>query len=120
MNSSRTPTDGTGCVAGRVAASLASMIHVEKTRDGDPVELMVVVRGGGSESRHRVRAARADLERLAPGQPPERCVEAAFRFLLDREPKESILGEFELTVIARYFPEFERELPEYLGRLPPI
>jgi hypothetical protein len=40
---------------------------------------------------------------------PERCLEAAF--LLDREPKESILGRFDAAVISRYFPEFERELP---------
>ena len=46
----------------------------------------------------------------------ERCLEAAFRFLLDREPKESILGRFDVTVISRYFPEFERELPHYLSR----
>jgi hypothetical protein len=94
------------------------MIHVERLNDGDPVELAVVVREGGSESRHRVQVSRRDLERLAPGETAERCVEAAFRFLLDREPKESILAEFELTVIARYFPEFERELPDYLTALP--
>jgi hypothetical protein len=40
----------------------------------------------------------------------------AFRFLLDREPKESILGRFDVTAISRYFPEFERELPHYLSR----
>jgi hypothetical protein len=39
---------------------------------------------------------------------------AAFRFLLEREPKESILARFDVSVIARYFPEFERELPRYL------
>ena len=52
----------------------------------------------------------------SPRAPPERCLEAAFRFLLDREPKESILGRFDVTVISRYFPEFERELPHYLSR----
>ena len=41
---------------------------------------------------------------------------AAFRFLLDREPKESILRRFDVAVISRYFPEFERELPRYLAR----
>ena len=57
----------------------------------------------------------ATYERLTAGEhAPERCIEAAFRFLLDREPKESILGRFDVTVIARYFPEFERELPRYL------
>ena len=47
---------------------------------------------------------------------PERCLEAAFRFLLDREPKESILGQFDVKVILSYFPEFERELARYLSR----
>ena len=48
---------------------------------------------------------------------PERCLEAAFRFLLDREPKESILARFDVSVISRYFPEFEQELPRYLAQL---
>jgi hypothetical protein len=47
--------------------------------------------------------------------PPERCIAAAFRFLLDREAKESILRRFDVTVISQYFPEFERELPSYLS-----
>jgi hypothetical protein len=37
-----------------------------------------------------------------------------FQFLLEREPKESILRRFDVTVISRYFPEFEREFPHYL------
>jgi hypothetical protein len=36
--------------------------------------------------------------------------------LLDREPKESILGRFDVAVISRYFPEFDRDLPHYLSR----
>jgi hypothetical protein len=47
---------------------------------------------------------------------PEHCLKAVFRFLLDHEPKESILERFDVTVISRYFPEFERELPRYLSR----
>jgi hypothetical protein len=41
-------------------------------------------------------------------------VDAAFRFLLDREPKEAILARFDVSLIAQYFPEFEEELPRYL------
>jgi hypothetical protein len=60
---------------------------------------------------------RGTCDRLTAGKhTPERCLEAAFRFLLDREPKESILRRFDVTVIARYFPEFERELPRYQWR----
>jgi len=37
-------------------------------------------------------------------------------FLLDREPKESILGAFDISVIRRYFPEFDEAFPAYLAR----
>ena len=36
-----------------------------------------------------------------------------FQFVLDREPKESILRRLDMAVISCYFPEFERELPRY-------
>ena len=55
-------------------------------------------------------AARRRVERYAPGATPEALVEASFRFLLEREPKESILRSFDVSVIGRYFPEFEREI----------
>ena len=35
-------------------------------------------------------------------------VRRSFEFLLEREPNTSILKSFELPVIARYFPEYER------------
>lgn len=93
------------------------MIEVKRTGDGDPLEFQVVVREAGGESRHHVTMGKDTCERLTAGrQTPERCLEAAFRFLLDREPRESILGRFDVTVISRYFPEFERELPRYLSQ----
>jgi hypothetical protein len=55
------------------------------------------------------------LARLTPGATdPERLVAASFRFLLAREPRESILRTFDLHVIGRYFPDFEAEI----GRAP--
>ena len=93
------------------------MIQVQCTGEGDPLEFEVVVREGQGETRHRVTMSRETCERLTAGKhTPERCLEAAFRFLLDREPKESILGRFDATVISRYFSEFEQELPRYLSR----
>jgi hypothetical protein len=41
----------------------------------------------------------------------ERVVRRSFEFLLEREPASSILAEFSLDVIGRYFPEYEDELP---------
>lgn len=45
----------------------------------------------------------------------ERVVRASFEFLLEREPASSILPEFSLDVIGRYFPEYEDELRRRLG-----
>src|SRR6516162_3810368 len=66
---------------------------------------------------HHVTMSREMCERLTAGKhTPERCLEAAFRFLLDREPKESILRRFDVTAVSRYFPEFEREMPRYFSQ----
>jgi hypothetical protein len=66
---------------------------------------------------HRVRVSTADLGRYAPpATTPERLVEASFAFLLEREPRESILGEFDLQVISRYFPEYDGGIGARLGR----
>jgi hypothetical protein len=90
-------------------------IDIRRIGEGDPLEFEVVVREGGSETTHRVSMARETHQRLTAGKhTPERCLHAAIRFLLDREPKESILERFDVRIIGRYFPEFERELPRYL------
>ena len=91
------------------------MIEVTQTAGPQPFTFQVVVSEGGGATRHEVTMSEATLKALAGGtQAPEVCVDAAFRFLLDREPKESILARFDIDVIARYFPEFEREMPRYL------
>jgi len=41
-------------------------------------------------------------------------VRQSFLFLLEREPKESILRSFNLTAISRYFPEYDREIGKRL------
>ena len=69
----------------------------------------VTVSEGGSSSSHIVTV---DLAR--DGVDDEDLVEASFRFLLDREPKESILSRFELSVISRYFPEYGDRIGDYL------
>jgi hypothetical protein len=93
------------------------MIVVRRVAEGDPLEFEVVVRDATGESRHHVTMSRALCKRLTAGKhTPEHCLDAAFRFLLDREPKESILGQFDAKVISSYFPEFERELARYLSR----
>lgn len=67
---------------------------------------------GGSVARHyQVTVSRADLEQLQPGATDAaELVRRSLAFLLEREPPESILRSFDLTVIGRYFPEYEREI----------
>jgi hypothetical protein len=45
----------------------------------------------------------------------ERVVRESFRFLLEREPATSILAQFSLSDISRYFPEYPRELERRLS-----
>ncbi len=93
------------------------MIEVVQKGNSDPLEFDVLVSDGNSETRHRVSMARENYDSLTRGRcAPDRCIEAAFRFLLDREPKEAILTRFDVTVISRYFPEFETELPRYIAQ----
>jgi hypothetical protein len=41
-------------------------------------------------------------------------VKASFEFLLAREPNTSILRSFDLSVIARYFPEYENSIKKMI------
>lgn len=76
----------------------------------------VVVREAAGESRHRVTVPAADLERYGGDADAEELLEASFRFLLEREPKESILSRFEISVIESYFPDYPDEIRRRLGR----
>lgn len=89
------------------------MIDVRQT---GPNSFAVTVGDGEGQTHHEVTLSDADHARLGGAHSKQACVAAAFAFLLDHEPKESILSRFDLTVIGRYFPGFERELPHYLTR----
>ena len=45
----------------------------------------------------------------------EALVRETFQFLLEREPATSILREFDLTDIDRYFPEYREEIARRLA-----
>ena len=62
----------------------------------------VIVRDLRGESRRRVTIEANEAEHGAKlGAAPSRCVEAVMRFLLDREPKESISSAFDMRVVRR-------------------
>ena len=76
---------------------------------------LVVVQDGGGRSQHRVTVSPEQLAELGGEASAEELIEASFEFLLEREPKESILSQFELPVISRYFPEYPAEIGRRLS-----
>lgn len=93
------------------------MIEVRQSAGGDPLKFAVVVRDDKGETHHVVTMAPSTYQELTAGHhTPAACVEAAFQFLLDREPKEQILGRFDMGVIPHYYPDFTRLFPDYLRR----
>ena len=90
-------------------------ISVSRADAPDGWLLTVRVSERGSATEHRVTLSRDYHAQLTQGRAtPEQLAEASFAFLLEREPKESILRSFELPVIVRYFPEYERRIGDYL------
>ena len=86
-------------------------IDVRATPEGDGWAFLVTVSEGSGQTTHRVTMSRNVYEQLTGGAcPPEELVRRSFEFLLERERKESILAQFEITVISRYFPDYESEM----------
>jgi hypothetical protein len=78
----------------------------------------VSIDDGRGTSAHHVTVATedaTDLAAVADQSDVERLVYETIAFLLEREPKESILSAFDLTVVGRYFPEFEAEIRSRLA-----
>ena len=77
---------------------------------GDDWLCDVTVDQSGRRTRHAVTVRRADLDRWAEGrerEDVESLVARSFDFLLEREPPSAILTTFELSVIQRYFAEYD-------------
>jgi hypothetical protein len=90
-------------------------ITVSVSEAKETYECDVKVQEAGGQTEHTVTVKKTDYERLTEGSAtPKELVAESFRFLLEREPKESILRSFDLTVINRYFPEYEREIKQRL------
>ena len=93
---------------------VTARIQVEKLSDR---EFEVRVIEGTTQSSHRVTLRLEDYDQLASGKvEPDELVKKSFEFLLEHEPKESILAQFDLRDIERYFPNFEREIKRRLSQ----
>jgi hypothetical protein len=73
----------------------------------DEVHYEVTV-NGKTFTTHHVTVQDAYATKLTNNQiSKEALVKKSFEFLLERESNTSILRHFDLTVISRYFPEYE-------------
>jgi len=64
---------------------------------------------------HSVTVTPEYLQKLTGGRASaETLIEKSFEFLLERESNSSILRAFDLPVIQRYFPEYERTIASAL------
>ena len=79
-------------------------------------QFQVEVTDAGGTSTHRVTVPEGYPGDLGVADVAlQDLVSESFRFLLQREPKEQIMREFELPVIARYFPEYPGVIADRLG-----
>ena len=84
-------------------------VSIDCAQRGNDWLCRVTVREAETETRHEVSVSQADLTRYKTSNTSVvALVSEAFMFLLEREPKESILRSFALSDIERYFPEFGR------------
>ena len=82
-------------------------VEVRCSNDGSGYRCNVDVSDASGKSHHVVRVSGKDFQRWGRGRSAEELVRDSFAFLLEREPKESILKEFDLAVIRRYFPDYD-------------
>ncbi len=93
---------------------MAAQISVQSTNES---RFEVTVRENESETRHVVTVEPAYARELAGKHvSTEELLRHSFEFLLDREPKESILRQFNLREIGRYFPDYETEIRDQISR----
>jgi hypothetical protein len=91
------------------------MVDVHAEVRGDAWLCDVTVDQSGRRTRHAVTVRRADLERWADGserEDVENLVARSFDFLLEREAPSAILATFELSVIQRYFSDYDDTFKE--------
>jgi hypothetical protein len=94
-------------------------VRCEDAGDGRHCRVVVSDTSGPSTHDVSVPAAGPFLASLLPNagfDDTERLVRETFAFLLEREPRSSILARFDLPVVERYFPEYPSEMRRRLSR----
>jgi hypothetical protein len=86
-------------------------VTVARVKDDDSRFSVDVRDDDGSVTTHVVSVSDDEWDRFGKSfETREELVDASFKFLLDREPTESVLRSFELGVLAHYFPDYPSAL----------
>lgn len=93
-----------------------SDITVDCQKDGSGWTCDVTVEDRTGQSRHTVSVPEDDYRTLSEGDVDvDELVRESFEFLLDREPRQSIMAQFDIMTISRYFPEYENRITDRLN-----
>ncbi|MGB2691550.1 MAG: hypothetical protein WBB48_04295 [Thermodesulfobacteriota bacterium] len=93
---------------------MANIVVQSLDSDNELYVFRVEVIEGDTRTSHNVELNKDDYQSLTDGKvSPEEFIQCSFEFLLEREPKESILSSFNVSVISRYFPEYGRDIISY-------
>ena len=98
--------------------SAMSAIETRCAPAPDGWQCAVTVRDDDGSSTHDVTVSDHDATALAAATDAsdvERLLYETFDFLLEREPKESILRSFDISVVSQYFPDYEHEIRSRLA-----
>ena len=88
------------------------ILRIKKQKESeDSWRFEVEIEESGSETTHLVTVDKDYFAKFSDRfSSPEELVKKSFEFLLERESKESILSEFNISVIKNYFPDYEEEI----------
>ena len=88
------------------------MIKIKNQRQTESGWKFLVEAGEGEDViQYSVTLDTEYWQKLTSGKgDPSELVQRSFEFLLEREPKESILINFNIQVISKYFPDYESSL----------
>lgn len=87
-----------------------------RVQPSGPDRFQVSVTECSSQTTHKISLSPGYYEELTGKKVPEELlIELSFQFLLEHEPKESILREFDLSLISHYFPDYENEIRKRLA-----
>lgn len=95
-------------------------IQIQKTGENEEgFAFSVAIEEAGSRSTHQVTLSRRDLRELGvETESPDQFVRRCLEWLLEREPKESILARFDVREISQYFPRFSEEIRKRRPQVP--